>query len=1369
MKKLLTIFALLCVSVAGFAIDWSGYNWLGNGGVDGKYTNKIKAVSTPELPGGASGFINNLQTNGGHASIHIAMPSAEFGAISLDAADYHTEGAGFFPHLDAFKKQETEFTVVCSGTTYTFTVYYADGEPEDLTGWNIAKGKTTASGYDANNERTHVAANDGDKNSRWSSEGGIHYPASGAQDWWYVDLGDFYSVETIKILFEGAFPNDYDLMVSNNAVSWTIIGTYTTNPKVGNTNADYNEYDFSASPYICRYIKIFARNGANINWGISIWEFEVYGDHASIDDHNPPTMTSASLSGDPSYDQVTIAVAGTDPEDGVVTQFHVVDATHGVDQSQTAEAGVITVTGLNAETSYTFTITALDAAGNESANSVNVSATTTQDTSIPLVAAPVPSGTGKEIRPIYCDAFASILEHSFDKDGFAGMPVYMEKNISGDNCLIYDRSGSAPVFTTWGMYDDGANAIIAQSEYRGSGMGVDASAMEYLHIDIWSLQACNTILIRINDGGRTGDLRLSHDGSGWKSFDIPLSEFEAGANVDNVRWFKFEAFDAITGKVALDNVYFWKTATGLHAVSATANNASFGTASIVVTESGLAPEGGMVADGTEVTFSATPNDGYIFVNWSNGNTNATFNATVDAAMNLTANFRALGTTYCNTLLHSSNGGQEHDAYVTMKRSGENEYQLIVRTTEALSNFGGTNFYKPNNVHVIDIRNQGVLSNNNHTLTVTFSCDKEPYMTSPLYVVLQGGFEAQFPQLTNIEYTQVCVDPEVTAIALNKTEATLDMGNTLTLVPTFTPAYMSADITWQTSDADVATVSNGVVTPVAAGNVIITAKVTEDVKATCSVTVQASTSHNWYGYGTDHDLDYTYRIEYTTDHHIVAHVKRQGDKPGLVGASMNINGSWTGINVTDGEEEGWKKGTTAQTYSAGDELTILIQSNFANGSSQVYIAYTVGSDNVMPTIEPSVVKLSNSSISMSLTDADLQLTAEIHHRDAANQSLTWTSDNEDIVTVVGGLVHPVGVGTTTVRATTFNDVEATCTVTIVGVLEAATWYGTGKFHIQGNPVAFNYSITRTIDHKLIYQTHLSEPIEGIAMKINHNDNWYTMSQDEGKRNATYTNDGPFVDGDAHNFYFRAEFVNGADNCNISYTVGAENSEPNTLLALDDALDNSDKISIHANDLMDVEFNRTFVTANEWYTICLPFDLTNEQLIEVFGAGYQLAEMTGSEDRGSLIHLNFDYVSALTAGKAYMLKPTTAVATAPTFEGVTIKSVTPIVSGDAVMHFVGTYDLITLNADNQRFVGPNNYLYSPAAGGTNMGAFRCYFEIPAGSPAPVRAARIVLADQVATDIDALDVKPNANVEKYLHNGALYILRDGRTYNAQGMLVK
>ena len=124
MRKLTFLFALLCASMMSFAIDWSGYSWLGNGGVDGSYTNKFKATVSPDL---GTGFINNLQMKGTNAAIHIAMPSADFGTISLDAADYTLDGAGFFPHLSAFTLQENTFTVVCGGTTYTFNVYNADG------------------------------------------------------------------------------------------------------------------------------------------------------------------------------------------------------------------------------------------------------------------------------------------------------------------------------------------------------------------------------------------------------------------------------------------------------------------------------------------------------------------------------------------------------------------------------------------------------------------------------------------------------------------------------------------------------------------------------------------------------------------------------------------------------------------------------------------------------------------------------------------------------------------------------------------------------------------------------------------------------------------------------------------------------------------------------------------------------------------------------------------------------------------------------------------------------------------------------------------------------------------------------------------
>ena len=124
MKKLSFLCALLCASMMSFAIDWSGVAWLGNGVGEG-YTEKYKAVVSPELP--APGFINNLQTRNGKPSIHVVMPSAAFGATSLQASQFESEGAGLFFHLDAFTALENEFTFVCDNVTYTFTVYFADG------------------------------------------------------------------------------------------------------------------------------------------------------------------------------------------------------------------------------------------------------------------------------------------------------------------------------------------------------------------------------------------------------------------------------------------------------------------------------------------------------------------------------------------------------------------------------------------------------------------------------------------------------------------------------------------------------------------------------------------------------------------------------------------------------------------------------------------------------------------------------------------------------------------------------------------------------------------------------------------------------------------------------------------------------------------------------------------------------------------------------------------------------------------------------------------------------------------------------------------------------------------------------------------
>ena len=69
---------------------------------------------------------------------------------------------------------------------------------------------------------------------------------------------------------------------------------------------------------------------------------------------------------------------------------------------------------------------------------------------------------------------------------------------------------------------------------------------------------------------------------------------------------------------------------------------------------------------------------------------------------------------------------------------------------------------------------------------------------------------------------------------------------------------------------------------------------------------------------------------------------------------------------------------------------------------------------------------------------------------------------------------------------------------------------------------------------------------------------------------------------------------------------------------------------------------------------------------------------------------------------------------------------------------------------------------------MGAFRCYFTIPASSPAQSTPARIFVGEQVVTDIEGIQPS-EISIQKVLRDGQLLIIRDGRTYNAQGGLVK
>ena len=82
---------------------------------------------------------------------------------------------------------------------------------------------------------------------------------------------------------------------------------------------------------------------------------------------------------------------------------------------------------------------------------------------------------------------------------------------------------------------------------------------------------------------------------------------------------------------------------------------------------------------------------------------------------------------------------------------------------------------------------------------------------------------------------------VTGITLSQTEAAMTVGGeTLTLTATVAPDDATdKTVTWTTSNADIATVENGVVTAVAAGTATITVTTTDgSFTATCDVTVTA---------------------------------------------------------------------------------------------------------------------------------------------------------------------------------------------------------------------------------------------------------------------------------------------------------------------------------------------------------------------------------------------------------------------------------------------------------------------------------------------------------------------------------------------------
>lgn len=187
---------------------------------------------------------------------------------------------------------------------------------------------------------------------------------------------------------------------------------------------------------------------------------------------------------------------------------------------------------------------------------------------------------------------------------------------------------------------------------------------------------------------------------------------------------------------------------------------------------------------------------------------------------------------------------------------------------------------------------------------------------------------------------------------------------------------------------------------------------------------------------------------------------------------------------------------------------------------------------------------------------------------------------------------------------------------------------------------------------------------------------------------------------------------------------------------------DKTAVH------FKLKRSFVADDTWYTICLPFNVAKEQLVEVFG-GEKVELRTFDHMKGMVMY--FKSVENLEAGVPYLIKPNKNLDNL-LFENVKIDMAAhPDLQVGADGYFMkGTYQATVLNPDGTNlFLGDNNTFFRPSENDHRMKGTRVYFIIPR------KAVDQVLSYDTETIVDGIvDVEVNSQSNSqnvYNINGA------------------
>lgn len=189
---------------------------------------------------------------------------------------------------------------------------------------------------------------------------------------------------------------------------------------------------------------------------------------------------------------------------------------------------------------------------------------------------------------------------------------------------------------------------------------------------------------------------------------------------------------------------------------------------------------------------------------------------------------------------------------------------------------------------------------------------------------------------------------------------------------------------------------------------------------------------------------------------------------------------------------------------------------------------------------------------------------------------------------------------------------------------------------------------------------------------------------------------------------------------------------------------DKTAVH------FKLKRSFVADDTWYTICLPFNVAKEQLVEVFG-GEKVELRTFDHMEGMV--MCFKPVDDLAAGVPYLIKPNKNLDNL-LFKNVKIDMAAhPDLQVGADGYFMkGTYQATELNPDGTNlFLGDNNTFFRPSENDHRMKGTRVYFIIPR------KAVGKVLSYDTETIVDGIvdvEVNSQSNSQKVYNINGVYV---------------